>query len=233
MICKPLSLALPPGSRVRRRMNGRSRDAPLRWRLLLLNGLACTRDETADGQSPSSHHVFRSGVSPRRVTGLRSFLRGYLNRIHRFGLYGFALNGLVSTFLEMPGCYFGRFVPYRRKFIQTGVSQADVSGFTYGKIGWKKVRVWNIYVGEERTVNNKGLVEGLPSGVHRIYTEDKVRCTELPVSVHKNFGPEHKVQVSNVNHSDVLSKHRTVCSKRWRVRVRVNKIVTNGRDIIN
>ena len=73
----------------------------------------------------------------------------------------------------------------------------------------------NVYVGEERIVNNKGLVEGLPSGVHRIYVEDEVRCTELPVSVHKNFGPEHKVQVLNVNRSDVLGKHRTICSKRW------------------
>ena len=91
----------------------------------------------------------------------------------------------------------------------------------------------NVYIGEERTVNNKGLAEGLPSGVHRIYAKDEVRCTELPVPVPKNFGPKHKVQVSNVNRSDVLGKHRTVCNKRWRVRVRVNKIVTNGRDIIN
>ena len=91
----------------------------------------------------------------------------------------------------------------------------------------------NIYVGEERTVNNKGLAEGLPSRVHRIYPEDEVRCMELPIPVHKNFGPEHKVQVPNVNRFDVLGKHRTICSKRWRVRVRVNKIVTNRKDIIN
>ena len=91
----------------------------------------------------------------------------------------------------------------------------------------------NIYVGKERTVNNKGLAEGLPSGVHQIYAEDEVRCTELPVPVHKNFGLEHKVQIPNVNRSDVLGKHRTVCSKKWRVRVRVNKIITNGRGIIN
>ena len=51
----------------------------------------------------------------------------------------------------------------------------------------------NIYVGEERTVNNKGLAKGLPSGVHRIYAEDKLRHTELSVPMHKNFGPEHKV----------------------------------------
>ena len=77
-------------------MNGRSRDAPLRCRLLLLNGLARTRDEMADGQSPSSHHFFRSGVDSGRFTGLRGCLRGYLNWIRRFGLYGFTLNGLMS-----------------------------------------------------------------------------------------------------------------------------------------
>ena len=98
-------------------MSGRSRDAPLRWRLLLLNGLACTMDETTDGQSPSGHHVFSSEVGLGRVTGLRDFLRGYLNRIRKFGLYGFMLNSLVTAFPEMPGCYFGRFVPYGRKFI--------------------------------------------------------------------------------------------------------------------
>ena len=47
----------------------------------------------------------------------------------------------------------------------------------------------NIYVREERTINNKGLAEGLPSRVHRIYAEDEVRRTELLVLVHKNFRP--------------------------------------------
>ena len=60
----------------------------------------------------------------------------------------------------------------------------------------------NVYVREERTVNNKGLVEGLPSRIHRIYAKDEVRCTELPVPVHKNFRPE-----LCVNRSDVLGKH--------------------------
>ena len=47
----------------------------------------------------------------------------------------------------------------------------------------------NVYVGEERTVNNKSLAERLPSGVYRIYAEDKVRSTKLPVSVNKDLGP--------------------------------------------
>ena len=89
----------------------------------------------------------------------------------------------------------------------------------------------NIHVREERTINNKDLADGLPSGVYQIYAKDEVRCMELPIPVHKNFRPKHKVQVPNVNHSDVLGKHRTVCSKRGRDRVRVNKIVMNGRDI--
>jgi len=79
-------------------MSGRSRDAPLRWRLLLQNGLACPRDETTDGQGPSGHHVFRSGMGLGRVTRLRGFLRGYLNWIRGFGLYDITLNGLVSAF---------------------------------------------------------------------------------------------------------------------------------------
>ena len=87
-------------------MSGRSRDAPLRW-LLLLNGLASLRNETADSQSLSGHHVFRNRVCPGRVTRFRGFLRGYLNWILRFGWYGFTLNGLVSTFPEIFGCYFG------------------------------------------------------------------------------------------------------------------------------
>ena len=49
LIGKPLPLALPLGSRGRQMMSGRSWDTPLRWRLLL-NGLACPRDEMADSQ---------------------------------------------------------------------------------------------------------------------------------------------------------------------------------------
>ena len=97
-------------------MNGRSRDAPL-GRSLLLNGLACPRDETADSQSPSGHHVFWGRMGSGRVTRLRCFLCGYLNWIRGFGLYGFTLNSLVSAFPEMPGCCFGQFVPYRREFV--------------------------------------------------------------------------------------------------------------------
>ena len=51
----------------------------------------------------------------------------------------------------------------------------------------------NVYVREERTVYNKDLAEGLLSGIHRIHAKDEVGCTELPVSMHKNFGPEFKV----------------------------------------
>ena len=87
-------------------MSGRSRDAPLRW-MLLLNGLACPRNEMVDSQGLSGHHVFGSGMCPGRVTRFRGFLRGYLNWIRGFGWYDFMLNALVSTFLEMSGRYFG------------------------------------------------------------------------------------------------------------------------------
>ena len=170
-------------------MSGRSRDAPLRWRLLLLNGLACTRDEMADSQSPSSHHVFRSGVGPGRVTGLHGFLRDYLNQIYRFGLYGFVLNGLVSTFPEMPGCYFGQFVPYGRKFIRTGIPWAEITGFPYSDVRGEEVRVPNIYVREEWAIYKEGLAERLPSGVYRVYAENEVGNTKLPVLVNEDFSP--------------------------------------------
>ena len=72
----------------------------------------------------------------------------------------------------------------------------------------------NVYIGEERTIYNKGLAEGLPSGIHRVHAEDEVGCTELPVPMHKNLGPEYKVQVPNMNCFDILGKHRTAYSKR-------------------
>ena len=72
----------------------------------------------------------------------------------------------------------------------------------------------NIYIGEERAVYNKGLAEGLPSGIHRVHAEDEMGCLELPVPMNKNLRPEYKVQVSNVNRSNISGKHRTVCNKR-------------------
>ena len=87
-------------------MSGRSRDTPLRW-LLLLNGLAHPRNETADGQGLSCHHVFGNRVCLGRVTRFRSFLRGYLNWILGLGCYNFTLNGLVSTFPKIFGCCYG------------------------------------------------------------------------------------------------------------------------------
>ena len=65
----------------------------------------------------------------------------------------------------------------------------------------------NICRGEERAVYNKGLAEGLPSGIHRVHAEDEMGCSELLVPMNKNLGPEYKVQVSNVNRSNILGKH--------------------------
>ena len=87
-------------------MSGRSRDAPLRC-LLLLNGLARPRNETADCQGLSGHHIFKNRVCPGRVTRFHGFLCGYWNGILEFGWYNFTLNGLVITFLEISGCCFG------------------------------------------------------------------------------------------------------------------------------
>ena len=47
----------------------------------------------------------------------------------------------------------------------------------------------NIYIRKKRTINNEGLAERLPSGVHQVHVENKVRRVELPVPVHKDFGP--------------------------------------------
>ena len=85
-------------------MSGRSLDTPLGW--LLLNGLTCPRDKTANCQSLMGHHVFRNRMRPRRVTGFCSFLFDYLNRSLRFCKYNFTLDGLVSMFPEISGGYF-------------------------------------------------------------------------------------------------------------------------------
>ena len=101
-----MSLTLPPERKGRWRMSGRSRDAPLRW-LLLLNGLACPRNETADSQSLFGHHVFGDKVCPGRVTRFHGFLHGYLNWILGFDRYDFMLNGFVSSVPEISGYCFG------------------------------------------------------------------------------------------------------------------------------
>ena len=85
-------------------MIGRSRDTPLGW--LLLNGLTCPRNKTANSQSLTSHHVFRNRMCLRRVTGFCGFLFGYLNKSLGFCKYNFTLDGLVSTFPEISGGYF-------------------------------------------------------------------------------------------------------------------------------
>ena len=43
----------------------------------------------------------------RGVTGFYDFLFGFLSRSLWFCRYNFALDGLVSTFLEISRCYFG------------------------------------------------------------------------------------------------------------------------------
>ena len=86
-------------------MSGRSLDTPLGW--LLLNGLTCPRNKTANGQSLMGHHVFRNRMHPGRVTGFCGFLFSYLNRSLGFCRYNCTLNGLVSTFPEISGGCFG------------------------------------------------------------------------------------------------------------------------------
>ena len=46
-------------------------------------------------------------MRPGGVTGFYGFLFGFLNRSLRFCRYNFALDGLVSMFLEISRCYFG------------------------------------------------------------------------------------------------------------------------------
>ena len=89
----------------------------------------------------------------------------------------------------MPGCYFGRFVPYRRKFIRTGIPRVKVTGFSYSDAGGEEVRVTNIYIRKEWTIYKEGLAERLPSGVYRVYAKNEVGSTKLPIPMHENFRP--------------------------------------------
>ena len=48
----------------------------------------------------------------------------------------------------------------------------------------------NVYIRKEKAIHNKGLAEGLPSGIHKVNAEDEMGCPELPVLMHKNLGPK-------------------------------------------
>ena len=89
----------------------------------------------------------------------------------------------------MPGCYFGRFVLYRRKFIRTGIPRAEVMGFSYNDAGGEEVRMPNIYIRKEWAIYKEGLAERLLSGVYRVYVEDEVRSTKLPIPVNEDLRP--------------------------------------------
>ena len=56
-------------------------------------------------------------------------------------------------------------------------------------LGGEEVRVSNVYVREEWTDYKEGLAERLPSGVYRVYAENEVGSTKLPVPVNEDFKP--------------------------------------------
>ena len=134
------------------------------------------------------HHLFTTDkMRPRGVTRFYSFLFGFLSGSLWFYRYNFVLNGLVSTLSEISRCYLGCFVPYRCELIRAGISPVDIPSFTYDKIWRQEFRVPNIYIREERAVYKESLAKGLPSGVHRVHTENEMGCPELPVPINKNL----------------------------------------------
>jgi len=62
-------------------------------------------------------------------------------------------------------------------------------GFSYSDAGGEEVRMRNIYIRKEWAIYKEGLAERLLSGVYRVYTEDEVRSTKLPVPVNEDLRP--------------------------------------------
>ena len=80
-------------------MGKRSLAAPLRW--LLLCGLTCTRNKSANCQSLMGHHFFTAGgMRSGRITGFCSYMFSFLNRSFGFSRL-LLLNGFVGTFPKM------------------------------------------------------------------------------------------------------------------------------------
>ena len=50
-----------------------------------------------------------------------------------------------------------------------------------------------------------------------------MRCSELSVPMHKYLGTKYKVQVSNVDSSDVWNKHFAICKRTTVISVSGNK----------
>ena len=70
-----------------------------------------------------------------------------------------------------------------------GVPWAEVSSFAYSNARGEEVRVPNIYIRKKWAIYNEGLAKRLPSRVHRVHTENEVRCAELLVLVHEDLRP--------------------------------------------
>ena len=66
---------------------------------------------------------------------------------------------------------------------------APLPSLAYSNAGGEEVHVPNIYIRNKWAIYNEGLAEWLPSGVHRVHTENEVRSTELPVPVHEDLVP--------------------------------------------
>ena len=62
-------------------------------------------------------------------------------------------------------------------------------------------------------VNQKCLLERLLVRVDRFDFENQMGCSELPVPMNKNLGPEYKVQVPDVDHPDIWDKHFAIYKK--------------------
>lgn len=108
---------------------------------------------------------------------------------------------------QAPRCYFDRLVFYGGELVRAGISPTKVTSFAYREAGGEKVGVTDVYVREERAINEEGLTERLLGGIHRLYAEDEMKRPELTVTVNEDLRSKNKIQVSYMNHSDVLREH--------------------------
>ena len=57
------------------------------------------------------------------------------------------------------------------------------------------------------------MLEGLPGRVDRFDSENQMGCSELPVPMNKNLRPKYKVQVPDMDYSNVWDKYFVVHKK--------------------
>ena len=155
---------------------------------LLLWGWLGTGYEMANGQRPSCHHPV--------LTRVRFRLWG----VDWLGHYWFFNGNMSSSALWHP---FNWLVPHGCKILSSGISRAEVPGFTNYQRGQEEVRVPNVNVREEWAIHQQSLAKRLLSRVHEVAPKYQMRCPKLSIRVHKNLWPKHEVEISHVHDPDV------------------------------